>query len=391
MNAYPDGVHAPRAPLLIPARGFRFFVLLLAALITSARSGIAQTQLAPQAATSADSSRRRRRSQQQGSQLETVGPQPIPSTGRQAKSDGDRRRRRSQSNLGGDVANSFISLHAPVHKVTPLPTNADSIEDETAAQFSNSNVASLPQDGLNHGGQKAWSSVGMQVAHIWSKTVSNPKSETDSVRSQQATSPYSSSTYLYSSLAYVVIFTTCAFFCYTASQVIRRISRAVTLNSVQAKIRRANEFFSGLHGDDSLCLACVEFIPSSSSGKVTFLCEHSFHICCVKEWNSRHAIDSDHADSSGCLGRCPICGEASTDLPKVLSDGRSSSADCARLFALSCLAEKYPGVITKEDSENLATQPTAVVQSEIQFARQKPHYWLRTIFAKTRVEAVESL
>lgn len=184
---------------------------------------------------------------------------------------------------------------------------------------------------------------------------------------------------------------------YVMVDAVRSRRQQETLRSVRTKMCRLNEFFLGLHSDKALCLCCVEFMPTSSPSTVTFLCGHGFHTCCVNDSHKRHcsACEGEGAagEESKCPGSCPVCTgqwglsqppaqpskEDALDCEEVagaaLTIGGTSS-DCDRLFALHSLCERYPGIITKDESHRLASHPTAVMLTEIQFARlePKPHF-----------------
>jgi len=270
----------------------------------------------------------------------------------------DRHHRRA-----GDIksvsGNSFITLRSPVIKVKPPPVHAEEVvlQDKDITEVA-SNIAivansSISIDPLLVGGVRAWCL----------------------------------DTILHNSLGCSVVLLTSIMLVYAASKMVRSLRREHLSREVHAKVRRANEYFRGLHGDQNLCLCCVEFIiPGSSSDTVTFLCGHGFHASCVKDWYKRHTLDSDATCIDG-LGHCPICQgqgglgsskyqSSAEDLPVVNAHGISkpggNSSDCARLFTLHGLCEKYPGILTKEDSECLAAQPTAVLPSEVQFGKERP-------------------
>merc|ERR1719235_3106834 len=87
-----------------------------------------------------------------------------------------------------------------------------------------------------------------------------------------------------------------------ASSAARSWYRHVTSRSVQAKIRRANEFFLGLHGDRNVCLCCADFMQTSST--VTLLCGHEFHTSCLNDWHRRHSLTTqEQSSNSFCLRR----------------------------------------------------------------------------------------
>jgi len=292
------------------------------------------------------------------------------------------------------LGNSFIQSRSPVHKVVVLPPNAEDVE--SAAQVHAHNV---------EGGVRAVAftlphavsdSAGMRVAHLESKTLNDLPASKD-----VSTRRWWLEVVPHNTLGGFVTSLTGAVLIYAAYNAVRSWRHRRTLLRVQAKVHRVNEVFLGLHSDLSLCLCCVEFLPNASPSTVTFLCGHSFHMSCVNDWYRRHSRDCEEGVSSACLFGCPICagspsllgrqgsqpqpqickGEcapvASTvaeasGTPTETSGGSVKTADCARLFALHGLCERYPGIVSKDDTERLASQPTAVLQSEIQFARHGP-------------------
>lgn len=155
------------------------------------------------------------------------------------------------------------------------------------------------------------------------------------------------------------------------------------MRAVQEKVRRANEVFLGLHSNRDLCFCCVEFVQGPSSSTLTYLCGHSFHTQCVDEWYRRHSGKQDEGCSavvsSKGPGRCPVCeGDVSLEGDENLegsaaveeeSGGRL--ADCARLFAMQSLSERYPHIMTQDTAKRWASRPTGILLSDMQFSRHK--------------------
>jgi len=451
MNACTDATHAglPKPPLLIPFRAPRTtrwhpFLVLLAAAASASSAASSTVPAQPVVHT-----------EETGSATQAGDCHSLTQTRASAVPWQKQRNKLLQPGLEesepwtavdrAPAGNSFIMLGAPVHKATPLPPNLEDADDTAPVQSSISShdqvtVEALQlqnaaqdlkesgdavRDAINATSSSSidrgpsltglpehravWDGVGMRVAHLWSKTLGNLTSTSPPAK---GTRTWWLEVLLFHSVACLMALVTSVLLVYVAYDVIRNWSHRVTLRSVRAKVRRTNEFFSGLHTESSLCLCCVEFIPSSSPSTVTFLCGHSFHMRCANEWYKRHSHNAEQADSSTCPGRCPICagqwglsslGEEPTahnvsapEAPKTTAEETEeteetgtcsapappggSASDCARLFALHCLCERYPGIITKDDFERLAAQPTAVLLSEIQFARQAQRKRLHSIF-----------
>jgi len=120
-----------------------------------------------------------------------------------------------------------------------------------------------------------------------------------------------------------------------------------------------------------------------ASNTITFLCGHSFHMTCIKDWCKKHSQDGEKVDD--CPGRCPICTNpaaqseeaAAESFPVEIELSTYQYSDCARLFALQNLSERYPDVFTKDDSQRMLTQSTAVLFADSQFAKSEPQpNWL---------------
>lgn len=277
---------------------------------------------------------------------------------------------------GRALGNSFISLPGPVHTVTMFPPGVDEggISDQTGS--------------VSHA-DSIRDSIGLRTAQHGA--------ESHGIR------PLGVDFVLHSGFGGWVALFASVVLVHVASMIVRDWRRHSKLRTVQAKVQRASEYFHGLHGDLTLCLCCVEFIPSSSPSAVNFLCGHGFHTACANEWHERH--------KSTCPGRCPICEgqwrrssfrapedeEENIELcqPCYSASGGNQEAvssdadsvDYARLFALQSLCEKYPGIMTQSDSERLASQPTAVLMSDIQFAGKGPQSWLHSIFGRSEIFA----
>lgn len=262
-------------------------------------------------------------------------------------------------NSASAVGNSFITLRSPVHKVA-VPS--ESIEYSDSAESSGR---------LQHGVVR--DSVGMRVVHLLKRTVASYTSmslDTDMRRRCISTITNNPSGCFMAFAASVLLIC-------VATILIKNWLLQVTLRSVRVKIQRANEFFLGLHSDQPLCLHCVEFMPSSSSGTVRFLCGHSFHVSCTNKC---------YKTGKFLPGSCPICpgqpnlssagaakqtAESMQDLgAKESRESGGSSSDLARIFTLQSIRERHPGVLSKERFDQLVTQPTAVLQLEMQFASQ---------------------
>lgn len=282
--------------------------------------------------------------------------------------------------------NSLIALRAAVYKVSVTLPPSEEEPDDTAPPA----IAPLAENAGRPSVQSAQhgdaSSVGAQAS--WSSKLSKFRS-------------LSSSDPLNIRCFHLIGFIASGLLVYVIVDFARRRHQQETLRSVRAKICRLNEFFMGLHGDKALCLCCVEFMPTSSPSTVTFLCGHGFHTCCVNNSHRRHSSSCEGEEAaledSTCPGSCPVCtGQWGISQPLAPQPGKEdapdceevagaaltvggTSSDCDRLFALHSLCERYPGIITKEESHRLASQPTAVLLTEIQFARLGPKPHLGTI------------
>lgn len=303
---------------------------------------------------------------------------PAHTTGKKFEADGE-----------SASGNSFIALASPVHRImvpSPVIEDMDNTSEElpkglddgarnasNAAALGAPNASPQPDSGV-------WDSAGMRVVHAGNRTVGNvtavAPNET-SLREQFR------DTILRHTFGCLVAFVASILLIYAAAMVIKSWARQVTLRRVRVKIRRANEFFLGLHGERQICLRCVEFIKPSSPSTVTFLCGHSFHVRCSNDCYKKRS--QEYGDSSCCPGSCPICAgnpiattpqsneqamEASQELPDISEAQGGNSQDLARLFTLHSIREQYPGVLSGEEFQRLATEPTAVLQSEMQFANQ---------------------
>jgi len=265
--------------------------------------------------------------------------------------------------FASDSGNRFIQMRSPLIKV-PSPE----IEDLE-------NTPEAPVVGFSG---EATASVGMRVVHLWKRTVGHYTPQMDMrERFLGVIVEHPSGCF--------ITFVASTLLIYVAIIVVKMWLHQVSLRAVRVKIRRANEFFLGTCGDRQLCLHCVEFMPDSSPSTITFLCGHSFHVCCAKECGKKKEREDG---KPYCSGRCPICpgvgvngqpvsptlqqspfSERNTDTSDAEGTGATSS-DLARLFTLHSICEKHPGVLSEEEIERLATQPIAVLQSEIRFGNE---------------------
>jgi len=267
------------------------------------------------------------------------------------------------------LGNSFIAESAEVHKAPP-PRSDDDVErtasslPPSVSEALTAVAAAIPQSEAVSDG------VGVHVANLASKTLGHVASES----AAKGWWPGIALLVVASSLfLYLVV--------YVAFRAIVSWRRKVTLGIVQEKVHRTNETLLGMHGDRSLCLCCAEFVPGASPNTITFLCGHSFHMTCIKDWCKRHLNDGEEVDA--CPGRCPICTNPTEETSSAAAPVEielSTYSDCARLFAFQNLSERYPDVFTKDDSQRMLTQSTAVLFADSQFAKCEPQSTLRSLF-----------